>query len=64
MRNIRFLKKINLTSNNFEKKNFGISKSAQEIYKKTSEKDEDPMTRVFRVGMDSLNEHKNRSARV
>jgi biopolymer transport protein TolQ len=58
----KIFKKINLTSNNFEKK-FWDSKSAQEIYKKTTEKDEDPMTRVFRVGMDSLNEHKNRSAK-
>ena len=44
----KIFKKINLTSNNFEKK-FWDSKSAQEIYKKTSEKDEEKPIQEKRI---------------
>ena len=55
----KIFKRINLTSSDFEEK-FWSSKSAQEIFKKTSENDLDPMTRVFRAGMSSLNDNKSK----
>ena len=58
----KIFKRINLTSSDFEEK-FWSSKSAQEIFKKTSENDLDPMTRVFRAGMSSLNDNKSRSSK-
>ena len=58
----KIFKRINLTSSDFEEK-FWSSKSAQEIFKKTSEKDLDPMTKVFRAGMSSLNDNKNKGTR-
>jgi len=58
----KIFKRINLTSSDFEEK-FWSSKSAQEIFKKTSENDLDPMTRVFRAGMSSLNDNKSKSSK-
>ena len=58
----KIFKRINLTSSDFEEK-FWSSKSAQEIFKKTSENDLDPMTRVFRAGMSSLNDNKSKGSK-
>ena len=58
----KIFKRINLTSLDFEEK-FWSSKSAQEIFKKTSENDLDPMTRVFRAGMSSLNDNKSKGSK-
>ena len=58
----KIFKRINLTSSDFEEK-FWSSKSAQEIFKKTSENDLDPMTRVFRAGMSSLNNNKSKGSK-
>ena len=58
----KIFKRINLTSSDFEEK-FWSSKSAQEIFKKTTENDLDPMTRVFRAGMSSLNDNKSKGSK-
>ena len=58
----KIFKRINLTSSDFEEK-FWSSKSAQEIFRKTSENDLDPMTRVFRAGMSSLNDNKSKGSK-
>ena len=57
----KLFKKINLTSSIFEEQ-FWSSKSADSLFKKIKDYNEDPMVNVFKVGMDFMIKNKSRSA--
>ena len=57
----KLFKKINLTSSIFEEQ-FWSSKSADSLFKKIKDYNEDPMVNVFKAGMDFMIKNKSRSA--
>lgn len=57
----KLFKKINGSSSIFEEQ-FWSSKSADSLYKKLEGYNEDPMTNVFKAGMDFMIKNKSRSA--
>jgi len=57
----KLFKKINGSSSIFEEQ-FWSSKSADSLYKKLEGYNEDPMTNVFKTGMDFMIKNKSRSA--
>ncbi len=56
----KLFKKINLTSSIFEEQ-FWSSKSADSLFKKIKDYNEDPMVNVFKAGMDFMIKNKSRS---
>jgi biopolymer transport protein TolQ len=56
----KIFKKINQSSDIFFEQ-FLNSKSAQELYKKTDAESGDPMTNVFRTGVEAFNDHKSKN---
>ena len=57
----KLFKKINLTSSIFEEQ-FWSSKSADSLFKKIKDYNEDPMVNVFKAGMDFMIKNKSSSA--
>ena len=59
----KLFKKINASSSIFEEQ-FWSSKSADSLYKKLEDYNEDPMANVFKAGMDFMIKNKSRSASI
>ena len=59
----KLFKKINGSSSIFEEQ-FWSSKSADSLYKKLEDYNEDPMANVFKAGMDFMIKNKSRSASI
>jgi biopolymer transport protein TolQ len=59
----KLFKKINGSSSIFEEQ-FWSSKSADSLYKKLEDYNEDPMANVFKVGMDFMIKNKSRTASI
>lgn len=59
----KLFKKINGSSSIFEEQ-FWSSKSADSLYKKLEDYNEDPMANVFKIGMDFMIKNKSRTASI